>query len=138
MMRTIMTTIMMMTRRKAEPTASGLASVGYLHLSIRWRSTIRLSAESRNWIEPSRCSGRAEKNNPLHIGEPGVGKTALVYGLAKLINENQVPKRLKGARIYGMDMGQMLAGAQYRGDFEKRIKMVMEGAVKEGNTIIYT
>ena len=53
---------------------------------------------------------RAEKNNPLHIGEPGVGKTALVYGLAKLINENQVPDRLKGARIYGMDMGQMLAG----------------------------
>ena len=49
----------------------------------------------------------------------------------------QVPERLKGARIYGMDMGQMLAGAQYRGDFEKRIKMVMEGAVKEGNTIIY-
>ena len=80
---------------------------------------------------------RAEKNNPLHIGEPGVGKTALVYGLAKLINENQVPDRLKGARIYGMDMGQMLAGAQYRGDFEKRIKMVMEGAAKEGNTIIY-
>ena len=80
---------------------------------------------------------RAEKNNPLHIGEPGVGKTALVYGLAKLINENQVPKRLKGARIYGMDIAQMLAGAQYRGDFEKRIKMVMEGAAKEGNTIIY-
>ena len=80
---------------------------------------------------------RAEKNNPLHIGEPGVGKTALVYGLAKLINEGQVPERLKGARIYGMDMGQMLAGAQYRGDFEKRIKMVMEGAAKEGNTIIY-
>ena len=80
---------------------------------------------------------RAEKNNPLHIGEPGVGKTALVYGLAKLINENQVPKRLKGARIYSMDIAQMLAGAQYRGDFEKRIKMVMEGASKEGNTIIY-
>ena len=80
---------------------------------------------------------RAEKNNPLHIGEPGVGKTALVYGLAKLINEDKVPKRLKGARIYGMDMGLMLAGAQFRGDFEKRIKMVMEGAAKEGNTIIY-
>ena len=80
---------------------------------------------------------RAEKNNPLHIGEPGVGKTALVYGLAKLINENQVPKRLKGARIYSMDIAQMLAGAQYRGDFEKRIEMVMEGASKEGNTIIY-
>ena len=80
---------------------------------------------------------RAEKNNPLHIGEPGVGKTALVYGLAKLINENKVPERLKGARIYSMDIAQMLAGAQYRGDFEKRIKMVMEGATKEGNCIIY-
>ena len=80
---------------------------------------------------------RAEKNNPLHIGEPGVGKTALVYGLAKLINENKVPKRLEGARIYSMDIAQVLAGAQYRGDFEKRIKMVMEGATKEGNCIIY-
>ena len=81
---------------------------------------------------------RAEKNNPLHVGEPGVGKTALVFGLAKLINENQVPDRLKGARIYGMDIGQMLAGSQYRGDFEKRIKMVMDGAAKEGNVIIYS
>ncbi len=80
---------------------------------------------------------RAEKNNPLHIGEPGVGKTALVYGLAKLISEGQVPERLKKARIYSMDIAQMLAGAQYRGDFEKRIKMVMEGAAKEGNCIIY-
>ena len=80
---------------------------------------------------------RAEKNNPLHIGEPGVGKTALVYGLAKLINEDKVPDRLKGARIYSMDIGQMLAGAQYRGDFEKRIKLVMAGAANEGNVIIY-
>lgn len=80
---------------------------------------------------------RAEKNNPLHIGEPGVGKTALVYGLAKLINEDKVPNRLKGARIYSMDIGQMLAGAQYRGDFEKRIKLVMAGAANEGNVIIY-
>lgn len=80
---------------------------------------------------------RAEKNNPLHIGEPGVGKTALVYGLAKLINEDKVPDRLKGARIYSMDIGQMLAGAQYRGDFEKRIKLVMAGAANEGNVIIF-
>ena len=80
---------------------------------------------------------RAEKNNPLHIGEPGVGKTALVYGLAKLINEDKVPDRLKGACIYSMDIGQMVAGAQFRGDFEKRIKMVMAGAANEGNVIIY-
>lgn len=80
---------------------------------------------------------RAEKNNPLHVGEPGVGKTALVYGLAKLINDNQVPERLKGARIYSMDISQMLAGSQFRGDFERRIQVVMEGAAKEGNAIIY-
>lgn len=80
---------------------------------------------------------RAEKNNPLHVGEPGVGKTSLVYGLAKLINDGQVPERLKGARIYSMDISQMLAGAQFRGDFENRILAVMNGAAKEGNVIIY-
>ena len=80
---------------------------------------------------------RKDKNNPLHIGEPGVGKTALVYGLADRINKDNVPDRLKGSKIYSMDMGTMLAGTQYRGDFEKRIKLVMEGARKEGNAIIY-
>ena len=80
---------------------------------------------------------RAEKNNPLHIGEPGVGKTALVYGLASLINNGDVPERLRGARIYSMDIGQMLAGAKYRGDFEKRVKMVMDGAAEEDFAIIY-
>ncbi len=80
---------------------------------------------------------RKDKNNPLHVGEPGVGKTALVYGLAERINKDEVPDRLKNCRIYAMDMGSMLAGTQYRGDFEKRIKEVMEGARKEGNCIIY-
>lgn len=80
---------------------------------------------------------RKDKNNPLHVGEPGVGKTALVYGLAERINKGEVPDRLKDCRIYAMDMGSMLAGTQFRGDFEKRIKEVMEGARKEGNCIIY-
>lgn len=80
---------------------------------------------------------RKDKNNPLHVGEPGVGKTALVYGLADRINNGEVPERLKNCKIYAMDMGTMLAGTQYRGDFEKRIKQVMEGALKEGNVIIY-
>lgn len=80
---------------------------------------------------------RKDKNNPLHVGEPGVGKTALVYGLAERINKGQVPERLKDSTIYAMDMGTMLAGTQYRGDFEKRIKQVMEGALKEGRVIIY-
>ena len=80
---------------------------------------------------------RKEKNNPLHVGEPGVGKTALVYGLAERIERGEVPERLQGSRIYQMDMGSMLAGTQFRGDFEKRIKMVMEGAIREGNAIVY-
>ena len=80
---------------------------------------------------------RKEKNNPLHVGEPGVGKTALVYGLAARIERGDVPERLKGCRIYQMDMGTMLAGTQYRGDFEKRIKRVMEGVAREGNGIVY-
>lgn len=79
---------------------------------------------------------RMEKNNPLHVGDPGVGKTALIYGLATLINKGQVPDRLKGATIYGMDMGQLLAGAQFRGDFEKRLKLILDGASKE-KSILY-
>ena len=80
---------------------------------------------------------RREKNNPLHIGEPGVGKTALVYGLAARINEGNVPERLKGSHIYQVDLGTMLAGTQFRGDFEKRLKTVMDGIKKEGNAIVY-
>lgn len=79
---------------------------------------------------------RKDKNNPLHVGEPGVGKTALIYGLTALIERGEVPERLRGARVYMMDMGTMVAGTQFRGDFEKRIKMVMEGLVQEGNAIL--
>ena len=81
---------------------------------------------------------RRDKNNPLHIGEPGVGKTALVWGLVRLIEEDRVPKRLKGSKIYQLDMGTLLAGAQYRGDFENRIKQIMDG-IQEGseNNIVY-
>ena len=79
---------------------------------------------------------RMEKNNPMHIGDPGVGKTAIVYGLAKLINTNCVPPRLRGRKIYGVNIGNLLAGAQYRGEFEKRIKLVLDGAMEE-NAILY-
>lgn len=79
---------------------------------------------------------RKDKNNPLHVGEPGVGKTALIYGLTALIERGAVPERLRGARVYMMDMGTMVAGTQFRGDFEKRIKMVMEGLAQEGNAIL--
>ena len=81
---------------------------------------------------------RCDKNNPLHVGEPGVGKTALVWGLTRLIEENKVPKRLQGSKIYQLDMGTLLAGTQYRGDFEKRIKQIMDGVLGESdNNIVY-
>ena len=81
---------------------------------------------------------RRDKNNPLHVGDPGVGKTALVWGLVRRIAEQQVPDRLKNSRVYQVDVGSLLAGTQYRGDFEKRIKTIMEGIIKESDSnIVY-
>lgn len=80
---------------------------------------------------------RREKNNPLHIGEPGVGKTAIAYGLARLLEEEKVPEALKGARIYSLDLGAMIAGTQYRGEFEKRLKSVLAGLEREEKPIVY-
>ena len=80
---------------------------------------------------------RKDKNNPLHVGEPGVGKTSLIYGLAKRIQQKQVPERLLGKRIYSLEIGQLMAGTQYRGDFEKRIKIIMEGISSEEDAILY-
>ena len=80
---------------------------------------------------------RKEKNNPLHVGEPGVGKTSLAYGLAARIEAREVPERLLDCRIYELDLGTLLAGTQYRGDFEKRLKNIMEGVRNEGRAIIY-
>lgn len=76
---------------------------------------------------------RKDKNNPLHIGEPGVGKTALAYGLAAMIEEGRVPEKLQGCKIYEMDLGGIIAGTAYRGEFEKRLKAVLEGVKAQGN-----
>ena len=81
---------------------------------------------------------RRDKNNPLHVGEPGVGKTALVWGLVRRIKDGNVPKRLKDSHVYLLDMGTLLAGTQYRGDFENRIKMIMDGISGEAqNNVVY-
>ena len=95
-----------------------------------------VAVASGSWSEYCACLMAKDKNNPLHVGEPGVGKTALIYGLTALIERGAVPERLRGARVYMMDMGTMVAGTQFRGDFEKRIKMVMEGLAQEGNAIL--
>ncbi len=78
---------------------------------------------------------RRTKNNPVLIGEPGVGKTAIVEGLAQRIVEGNVPEMLKGCRIIGLDMGSLVAGSKYRGEFEERLKRVM-GEIKEAGDVI--
>lgn len=81
---------------------------------------------------------RRTKNNPVIIGEPGVGKTAIVEGLAQRIINNEVPEGLRGRRVLSLDMGSLVAGAKYRGEFEERLKSVLnELSKEEGNVILF-
>lgn len=80
---------------------------------------------------------RRIKNNPIHIGEPGVGKTAIAFGLAKLISEDKVPDKLKGSKMLSLDIGSILAGTKYRGDFEERLKKVLDEISKFDKSIVY-
>jgi ATP-dependent Clp protease ATP-binding subunit ClpA len=80
---------------------------------------------------------RRRKNNPLFVGEAGVGKTALAEGLARLIVEGKVPDVLRACTIYALDMGSLIAGTKYRGDFEKRLKGVVAGLKKQPGAILF-
>src|SRR6202167_832292 len=80
---------------------------------------------------------RRRKNNPLYVGEAGVGKTAIAEGLARMIVENQVPEVLLDATIYSLDMGSLVAGTKYRGDFEKRLKAVLAEVKKQAGAILF-
>ena len=80
---------------------------------------------------------RRRKNNPLLVGEPGVGKTAIAEGLARMIVEEKVPEPLLDATVYSLDLGALLAGTKYRGDFEKRLKSVLAELKKDPNSILF-
>ena len=80
---------------------------------------------------------RRFKNNPVHVGEPGVGKTAITEGLAQLIANEKVPKRLKGSKIYALDMGAIIAGTRFRGDFEERMKRVIAELQRQEKVVLF-
>ena len=80
---------------------------------------------------------RRKKNNPLYVGEPGVGKTALAEGLALKISEGDVPEVLKDAKLFALDMGAVLAGTRYRGDFEQRFKSIINELKQQENAILF-
>ena len=80
---------------------------------------------------------RRLKNNPVHVGDPGVGKTAITEGLAQMIARDDVPKPLRESKIYSLDMGALLAGTKYRGDFEERLKKVLKELQHEDNAILF-
>ena len=80
---------------------------------------------------------RRQKNNPLLVGDPGVGKTAIAEGLARKIIKNEVPEVLAGATVFALDMGTLLAGTRYRGDFEERLKQVMKEIENHKNAILF-
>src|ERR1043165_7481745 len=80
---------------------------------------------------------RRKKNNPLYVGEPGVGKTALAEGLALKISEGDVPEVLQNAKVFALDMGAVLAGTRYRGDFEQRFKAIINDLKQQDNAILF-
>jgi ATP-dependent Clp protease ATP-binding subunit ClpC len=84
-----------------------------------------------------RILARRTKNNPILVGEPGVGKTAIVEGLAQLLVSDQVPEALAGKRILSLDMGSVVAGTKYRGEFEERMKKITRELVQSGNVILF-
>ena len=80
---------------------------------------------------------RRKKNNPLLVGEPGVGKTAIAEGLALKISENEVPEILQGSKVFALDMGALVSGTKYRGDFEKRLKGIITELSKQDDAILF-
>ena len=96
-----------------------------------------LIGRSEELARTARVLCRRRKNNPIFVGEAGVGKTALAEGLALQVHEGRVPPTLKEAKIYALDMGALLAGTRFRGDFEQRLKAVLAALMKEPGSILF-
>ena len=108
---------------------AGLAAGGHVLAALEVRA-----AEMERTIQVL-C--RRLKNNPLFVGDPGVGKTAMVQGLALRVHEGSVPDLLKGVHIYALDLGSLLAGTKFRGQFEERVKGVMKALQDKPNSILF-
>src|SRR5204863_4306413 len=80
---------------------------------------------------------RRRKNNPIYVGDPGVGKTAIVEGFALRVQENRVPAALRDVQVYALDMGALLAGTKFRGEFEARLKAVIAALVARPGAILF-
>ena len=107
------------------------------NISATYKQKSRLIGREQELRRAIRVLCRKDKNNPLFVGEPGVGKTAIIYGLAGWIDENKVPERLQGCTIYALDTVSMIAGTNYHGELEQRIKNVLDGIRKLGRGILY-
>ena len=101
------------------------------------RSSTRSSAAHREIERVMQVLSRRTKNNPVLVGEPGVGKTAIVEGLAQKIVANDVPETLQGKQLYTLDLGALVAGSRYRGDFEERLKKVLKEIRTRGDIILF-
>ena len=129
-----------------QPRAASMAPRGSRASDKYCRDLTRRAAEGQ--LDPVFCRDkeldrmieilcRRQKNNPCLVGEPGVGKTALAEGLAQRIAAGQVPRALKGRRLLALDMASLVAGTKYRGDFEERLKNLLEELVRDGGVILF-
>ena len=131
-------------RRRTKPTRArrrrAMPSTLTASTSTRRRRTARIDPLIGREAEVQRTIQvlcRRQKNNPLLVGDPGVGKTAIAEGLARKIVHGEVPEVLKGATVFALDMGTLLAGTRYRGDFEERLKQVMKEIEAHPNAIMF-
>ncbi|MEA3383769.1 MAG: ATP-dependent Clp protease ATP-binding subunit ClpA [Campylobacterota bacterium] len=123
-------------KNKTDDTPLSLNSVELVSIALEGKidPVIRRDKEISRVIE---ILARRKKNNPILLGETGVGKTAIAEGLALEISQDNVPEFLKDAKLYSLDMGSMLAGTKYRGDFEKKLKAVLKEVSKKKNAILF-